>query len=167
MHRLAPVLLLGGVLLFANGVHAPASPAPAVDGSAGVTASVGQASAVMGEVSAELDRLKARVSPPPAAPVPQRDPFRFGRRVEPAIAAPVDVAPPPEPVVELPRLVAVVETPGDGGTVTRSASIAAAGVVSIVKVGETTGRFVVESIDAGGVLLRDRFTSTVHRLSLR
>ena len=167
MHRLAPVLLLGGALLFANGVHAPASPVSAPDVPAGTSASVAQAGAVMAEVNTEIDRLKARTGPPPAAPAAQRDPFRFGRRVEPAVAAPVDLAPPPEPIIELPRLVAVVEAAGQGGAVTRTASMAMAGVVSIVKVGETAGRFVIESIDAGGVVLRDPATATVYRVSLR
>jgi hypothetical protein len=170
MHRLAPVLLLGGVMLLANGVYAPAAPVPgAIDTAAPRSSLVEQAGTVLTEVSDEIERMRGRLEAPAEARRVQRDPFRFGRpaREDAAHEAAEVAAPaPPPPVVELPHLVAVLEVPVDGA-ITRTASLSLAGEVRLLKAGATLGRFLIQSVDAAHVVLQDTTTQTVYRITLR
>lgn len=167
MHRVAPILLFGGVFLFAIGAEAPASPDIATTPLADATERE-QAGQVISTVAAEVAKLKARAAASPATPKIDRDPFRFGRGrepVTPAAPAPVVEAPAPEPV-ELPRLVALLETSSEAG-VEWSASLSLGGDVRLAKVGATIGRFSIDAIDADVVVLRDASTSAIYRLTLR
>ncbi|MEZ5316549.1 MAG: hypothetical protein R2752_04035 [Vicinamibacterales bacterium] len=168
MHRLAPVLLIGGALLFANGVYAPAAPIPAATPSAPDPALV-QAAPIMADVSSQVDRLRQRRQATPEEPDLGRDPFRFGRpRPTEANTLPVPAAAPEPaaPVVTLPRFIAVVATETAQGTV-RKAVLSQGDGVRIYAVGDTAGAFVITAIDASSVSLQDPGTSAVYRLTLR
>lgn len=167
MNRLAALLLLGGVLLLVSWAVAPASPGGQT---APPASTADQASPVVAEVNAQVDRLRERLASTPKFPPPERDPFRFGARTErkapavPAVNAP-EVALEPAPPV-LPRLVAIVAD-GAGASAARSAVFAEGETVRLLKAGDTIDTFVVRSVGADFVEIVDNTTARSHRLSLR
>jgi hypothetical protein len=164
MQRVASLTLLLGAVLLLSWVIAPAAPSPARNHPG--AAAFEQASApAVAEITAEVDRLRARLATPPAYPPPLRDPFRFGPRAEPKhAAAPPPVAEPPAP--DLPRVVAILADAA-GGAVTRRAALSFGDQVRIVQAGDTIGGFVVRSISADTVELTDPTTGAAYRLLLR
>jgi len=171
MHRFALALLLGGVVLLVSWVNAPASPSP--DGSgAAATSTLDQLAPVVAEVNAQVDRLRERLSAPPARPRPARDPFRFGRRTEAprpvattASEAPAELPSEPPPPT-LPRLIAIMESATDGAPV-RTAVLSEGDGLQIVKPGDTIGRFTVRAIGADALDLVDVATSRTFSISLK
>jgi hypothetical protein len=170
MNRVAGLLFLGGVILLASWVWAPAAPvslAPPAASAAGLEQSAG----VVAEVNAEVDRLRERLAAPPQFPPPARDPFRFGERPEPArratppvLAEPLAPVEPPAP--RLPLLVAIAANIADG-VVTRTAVLADGDDVRLVKEGDQIGRFVVRSVGADAAELVDPTTSRTYRIVLK
>lgn len=171
MHRFALALLLGGVALLVSWANAPASPAPDAADAASAP-SLDQLAPVVADVNAQVDRLRERLSAPPTRPDPRRDPFRFGRRTEaprpvnPAAAAPLaeglaEPLPPP-----LPRLIAIMESPADGG-ILRTAVLSEGEGLAIVKPGDTVGRFIVRSIGVDLLDLIDVATARAFSVSLK
>jgi transglutaminase-like putative cysteine protease len=166
MHRLAPVLLIGGVVLLATSLRAPAAPTTAP-----VRASIelmdAQASATLTEVTQQVERLRERLASPPDAPVADRDPFNFGRRAAPApTTAPVDLPAVEPPPPALPRLVAIVADIASDGAVSRRAFVAFAGDVVQVRIGDTLGAFVVRAIADDALELFDAARSATHRIRI-
>ena len=169
MSRVAGLLYLGGVIVLASWVWAPAAPvsiAPAAPPSLGLD----QSGTVVAEVNAEVDRLRERLAVPPQLPPPSRDPFRYGERNEPRrpIAPPLEppVVPAEPPAPRLPLLVAIAANSTDG-VVTRTAVLAEGDDVRLVKAGDQIGRFVVRSVTANAAELFDPTTSRTHRIVLK
>jgi hypothetical protein len=169
MNRAAKALLLGGVVLLATWVVAPAAPGPPA-ATADPLASLDQTTPVVAEVNAQVDRLRERLAAPPELPPPARDPFRFGERRDPRrVVAPVEapaIVPPLEPAPPLPVLIAITSNTIDG-TLTRTAVFAEGEEVRIVKEGDTVGRFLVQTVSADAAELLDKMTSRTHRVTLK
>ena len=171
MHRAAPLLLLSGVALLVSWVLAPAAPSPNPLPSTPEMSAFDQTSMpIVNEMAAEVDRMKNRLDTPPSFPAPERNPFRFGERPEPAPRmrpAPVAAASPAEsPALVLPRLLEIVATDG-AETVVRTAAFAVGDDVRVVKIGDTIGGLVVRDISALVVELADPATGLTHHLTLR
>jgi hypothetical protein len=165
MNRLAFFLVLVGAVLLITWAAAPAAPSrPA----AVADTAFDQTAPVLLEVNAQVERLRKRLASPPAFPAPERDPFRFGRRPAPA-AAPVPVPAPPElvtpPAPELPRLIAVVERPSDGGLL-RTAFLGLGEELRSFRPGERVGAFMVRSISVEAVELVDTASGAIYRILL-
>jgi hypothetical protein len=169
MHRLAPVLLIGGALLLATSLGAPAAPTP-TSPLAPLELMDAQATAVLAEVNSQVDRLRDRLQTRAEPPVPDRDPFNFGGR--PLDADRLDVplvidVPPPMPLPRpLPRVVAVI-TESQDGAIVRRAFVAFGENVLEVRAGDRVGPFVVQSIGDGVIDLVDDERSTSHRITAR
>src|SRR5262245_54859631 len=109
MTRVVPaVSLLAGAAVLVAWWATPATSAPP-QRPAPVVTEIDQILPVVADVTAQVDRLRQRLTDKPAVPVPARDPFRFSSsRSTPtprASVAPI-VAPPPENVApSVPRLV--------------------------------------------------------------
>ncbi len=163
MQRLAVALLLGGALLIATWVAAddpPQRPQPATPSDA--------VAPILADVNAEVEQLRERLTVDRRFTPPGRDPFRFRTTPEPrvdvstpAVPAPVVVAPLP-----MPELVAILTDKTDVG-MTRRAVFSFAGTVHIVKAGDAVDRFVVARVDADGVDLTERETSTTVRVTIK
>jgi hypothetical protein len=168
MQRVAALVLVAGGILILSWVVAPAAPAskPATPLTTTLTAYEQTTAPLLAEVTAQVTRMRERLATTPAAPEPGRDPFRFGRRPEPAVR---NIAPPPPPVIEppaaivVPKLVAVLSTTTDAG-VTRRAALAVGDDVKVVEVGATVGTLTVTKIDADTIELTDRATGAVYRI---
>jgi hypothetical protein len=170
MHRVAPLLLLAGVVLLVSWVVAPAAPSPAPIAAPGVSLVADQLSPVLADVATQVDRLKNRLEITPDLPRSHRDPFRFGARPEPVrmkSPAPVveaaDALPPP-PV--LPRLLAIVANTTDGGLL-RTAVFSVGDEMQIVKPGDTIGKFVVRSIGTDVAEVVEISSGATFRIALR
>jgi hypothetical protein len=173
MQRITSALLVGCGLLLVTWALAPASPSPARPPL--VTAdqtTPTQTPTLPADVNAQVDRLRERLSTAPQFPAPTRDPFRFGRRPEPARPAPVT---PPAPAIleapavikpALPRLVAVMTTEVEGGP-QRTAVLAVGDDVQMLRIGESIGKLTVRSIGEDTVELVDQSTGATFRISLR
>lgn len=173
MHRLTSALLLGGALLLASYINAPAAPTPAPARVAPEELAEIDAMAPLAvDVAQEADRLRARLSAVPEKPVARRDPFSFGaakrpsRRAE-AESAPVPVAPAVEnkSTMAWPTLVALLTENAAPAPLT--AVLAIGDAVEILKAGDTIAGFQVTAITATTVELVHVATSAVTRLSLR
>ena len=169
MHRVAPLLLLSGVVLLVSWVVAPAAPSPTPLVAPDVTTTSDQMSPVLSDVAAEVNRLKNRLETPPSAPEPHRDPFRFGPRPEPvrpttSASAVSDVAAPP-PAPSLPKLLAIVDNTTDSGVI-ETAVFSIGDDLQVVKAGDAIGKFVVQKIGADAVELVDTSGATF-RIPLR
>ena len=168
MHRVAPLLLLAGVVLLVSWVVAPAAPSPTPIGPADAASSADQVSPVVADVAAQVDRLKRRIEITPDLPQPHRDPFRFGARPEPVrVKTPVAETPvdaPPAPV--LPKLLAIVANTTDGGLL-RTAAFSVGDDVQVVKPGDTIGKFTVRSIGTDAVEVVEISTGASFRITLR
>lgn len=174
MNRIASALLLGGGVLLTTWVVSPAAPVPiATPVTAADLAAVDQQAPIIAEVEAQVARLRQRLENPPQFPPPSRDPFRFGRRPEPAspktsaspVAVPAD-QPAEVAAPELPRIVAMMVTATDGGLL-RAAVLSVGDDVQIVKPGDVVSRFVVRSIAADAIELVDPVSKTTFRVVLR
>jgi hypothetical protein len=169
MHRLRSALLLGGVVLLASYISAPAAPTPAplpvpvteidaIDANAPIAADAVQ----------EAARLRARLATVQEKPAPQRDPFSFGaapkspRRAAAAPEPPPVFAPIEAPPIEWPKLVALLT---DKGVVTAVLGVGEA--VELLKAGESVSGFVIREISATSVEVVHVATSTATRLTLR
>ena len=123
-------------------------------------------------MNAQVDKLRERLSAPPEYPAPTRDPFRFGKIVEPSRpklivpAVMTSAVPPPAPAPALPRLVAITSRVVDGVTV-RTAVLAMGDDLQMIKVGETVSRLVIRNIGADVVELADPASGTIFRISLQ
>ena len=169
MSRVAGLLYLGGVIVLASWVWAPAAPVSPPP-PATTSTKLDQSGTVVAEVNAEVDRLRERLAVPPQLPPPARDPFRYGERHEPRrpLAPPVEApaAPAEPPAPRLPLLVAIAANTTDG-VVTRTAVLAEGDGVRLVKAGDQIGRFVVRSVSADAAELFDPMTSRTHRIVLK
>lgn len=171
MHRLAPVLLIGGALLLATSLGAPAAPTP-TSTLAPPELMDAQAAAVLAEVNSQVDRLRDRLQTRVEPPVPDRDPFNFGGRpVEPnrldvPFVVNIDDAPPMLTPRVLPRVVAVITDSRDGAIV-RRAFVAFGSDVLEVRAGDYLGPFIVQAIGDGVIDLLDEERSTSHRITAR
>ena len=160
------ILVLGGAALLLAWQVSPAtsSPDPAPRP---VESPLDQVQPVIADVDVQVDRLRERLTDPPKYPPPTRDPFNFGARPEPArVSAPapaVEAAPAPPPPPPLPRLVAIVSTPTDGGLL-RTAVFAMGDDVQIVKPGEKVGALVLRSVGLDTVTVVDPATGTTYRV---
>jgi hypothetical protein len=172
MKRLGAILVFAGAVLVSTHILAPAETPPAKPAViAADLAAIDQARPIVDEVNAQVDRMRERLASPPAYPAPTRDPFRFGKRADPA--PPKPAAPAPAPVFSestpappvLPRLIAIALTTTEG-VAQRTAALALGDDLRIVKPGETMARFVVHSIGADVVELIDPLTGATYRVSL-
>jgi hypothetical protein len=165
MNRLASLLALVGIVLLVTWAYAPAESGP----SAPPRTNAADQTAVLAEVNAQVDRLRERLAAPPSYPAPARDPFRFGRRIEPArlmvpVPAPPELVEAPKPV--LPRLVAVIEDATDGGLL-RKAFLSVGDDLKAYRPGDAAGSFVVRSISADFVELVDPASGATYKIALR
>lgn len=167
MQRFALILLAGGVVLLVSWIAAPAAPSPVATAAIDED-KLDQAAPVVAEVNAQVERLREKLATPPAYPSPARNPFRFGRRVEPRSVPAARTPEPPPPVIapSLPLLVAITATPVDGRTV-RTAVLRVGDDVRIVKDGDSVGPFLVRAIREDAVELVDAATAQPYRLTLR
>jgi hypothetical protein len=178
--RTASVLLFAGALLISQWVLSSAAPtnnSPTSSTSSGSPTSAlrsdlaayEQATApIVAEISAQVDRLRERLSTPPAPPQPGRDPFRYGVRElpRPKVAQPeIPVAPPPPPAPELPRLIAITSEKTDAGVEWRAA-FSNGDQILLLKAGDTIGPFAIRSVSEGVVELADP-AGTIHKLVLQ
>jgi len=173
MYRLTWALLLGAGVLLTSYISAPAAPTPA---SARVSlAELAEIEALVPlaqDVAQETDRLRARLSAAPVAPVARRDPFNFGsvrrpdRPVAPAahaqLRAPAVEAAPP---IAWPSLVAVLTAAGDAPVFTAVLGIGDG--IEMLKKGSEANGFLVRDVTSSSVELIHVATTTVTRLSLR
>lgn len=166
MTRVAVALLLGGVALLLSWAIAPASPAISSDQTPS-SASLAQGDAIVADVNAQVERMRARLTVSSTPPRPARDPFRFGRRSVPM--SPASAAPAP-PVVEappvLPRLLAILAD-STGGAAGWRAVMALGDDVHILKAGDAVGNYVVRAVDEHGADLVDATALHVYRITLK
>jgi hypothetical protein len=171
MTRVTSALALSGCVLLTTWAVAPAAPPPGPPlVRAADLKAFDQSVPVLADVNAQVERLQQRPASPPEFPAPARDPFRFGRRPEPArpkvenvparVDAPVVVTP------LLPRLVAILADTTDG-TLVRTAALAVGEGVEIVKPGDTVGPFVVRSIGSDALELADPLSGATFQISIR
>ena len=168
MHRVAPILLIAGVVLLATWVVAPAAPSPSPL-PARVEAPVDQTAPLVAEMAAQTERMRNRLEEPQGFPPPARNPFTFGARhdvvptrpraPEPAVA---EAAPAPA----LPKLIAIVTNVTDEAK-SLQAVFSVGDDVKVMNVGDAVGVFLIRTITAESVELLDPVTNAVHRLSLR
>ncbi len=170
MHRVAPLLLLSGVVLLVSWAVAPAAPSPYGAPAPPSMSPLDQAAPILADMSAELDRLKSRLDATEGFAPPVRDPFRFGAKPERVRSTPkptvVEAAPTP-PAPELPKLLAIVANDEQDGATVRSAVFAVGDAVHVLKIGDAVDVFVIRSIAADSVELVESATGASHRLSLR
>ena len=173
MKRLAAVVLFAGAVLLSTHILAPAAPPrpqPAIN--AADLAAIDRTKSMVDEVNAQVDRLRERLARPPEYPAPTRDPFRFGKRVEPAsprpapALAPAAVAAPAISAPALPRLVAIVSNATEAGP-SRTAVLAVGEDVQLVTAGESVSKLVVRSIGADVVELADPVSGATFKISLQ
>ena len=172
MNRVAAlVLLVGGALLMSWAV-APASPTPRlgpIRGSADEPPVVQHAPGQdpSANMTAEVERLRARLAAPAAYPAPTRDLFRFGARpVRTARNAPETTAAVEPAAPVLPRLVAIVND-GVPGRPAWRAVMAIGDDVRVLKAGETVGGLELRTINADGAELFDPISSRTFRVVLK
>ena len=172
MKRLAAIIVFAAAVLLSTHILAPAEPPRSQPiASSADLAAIDQTTPVVDEVNAQVNRLRERLASPPAYPAPTRDPFRFGKRAEPAQpkapmpAAPAGI-PPIIPAPVLPRLVAIISNATDAGPV-RTAVLALGDDVQIVKSGDSISKLVVRSIGADGVDLVDPVSGALFKISLQ
>lgn len=173
MPRLSSALLLGGALLLASYINAPAAPTPAPAPIAPeALAAIDAMAPLAADAAQEVERLRARLSAVPEKPVARRDPFTFGAAKRPSRRAeaerPVEPSAPPvdeSPVIEWPTLVALLTDHAAPAALT--AVLAAGDSVEMLKAGDTIGGFQVTDVTATSVELRHIATSAVTRLSIR
>lgn len=173
MHRLTSALLLGGGVLLASYISAPAAPTPEPPRvSTAAMAEIDALAPFADDVAQETERLRARLTAMPAVPVARRDPFNFGagRRLDrPARTVP---APRPEtpaveaaPAIVWPALVAVLT---DGGETPVFTGVLGVGDgIEMVRKDATLGGFRIGDITSTSVELIHVATNTVTRLSIR
>lgn len=172
MNRLTSAFLLGGAVLLTSYINAPAAPTPApAPVSSAEMAAINAMMPLVEEVVQQTERLKARLTPTPAAPVARRNPFGFGNRTRPAPST-ADPAADPEPaIVEAapaiawPTLVALLTGKGDASPL--SAVLALGDTVEILTAGAIAGGFEVREITATSVELVHVASSSTTRLTLR
>ncbi|MPZ19230.1 MAG: hypothetical protein GEV06_15150 [Luteitalea sp.] len=126
------------------------------------------------EVSGQVERLSAHSRTAPAPHASQRNPFHFAQREPPPAARPEPgpAALPPAPkatpaakTLQL-RLIGVAEKVTSEG-VERTAIISGVGQLFMVKAGDSvTARYVVTTVGADAVELRDTVTDAVRQLGL-
>jgi hypothetical protein len=172
MKRVASFVLLGACVFFATRLFAPAEPrrAPAQQPA---TRPAPTTTSDDRDLAAQVDRLRERLTNPPALPPSSRNPFEFGApaRVAEAAGAPPapSVAAPPQPVAarepDLPKLVAIATDVVNGASV-RTACLSLDDGVALVRGGESIGPFVVRTIEADGVDLVFAPSGAVYRLKL-
>lgn len=172
MHRVAPVLLIAGVVLLATWVVAPAAPSPSPL-PARAEAPADQTAPLVAEMAAQTERMRTRLEGPQSFPPPERNPFTFGARREVTPARPrspvtePEAPPPAPPAPVLPKLLAVVSNNAEGG-ISLQAVFSVGDDVKVLKAGDAIGIFLVRSITADLVVeLLEPVTGTVHRLTLR
>jgi hypothetical protein len=122
------------------------------------------------DVDAEVDRMRDRLSAPPKATAPTRDPFAFGRSPQPrrgveqprvensALAAAVALR------ASLPTLVAILSPADDANA--RTAVLSVGDDVQMKKTGDEIGGFRIESVSAGALVLVDRATNATFTIPL-
>lgn len=169
MKRLAAIIVFAGAVLLSTHILAPAAPPkPLPEINAAELAAIDQTQSMVDEVNAQVDRLRERLSAPPGYPAPTRDPFRFGKTVEPAPPKPAPAPPPvaPAPAAPaLPRLVAIVSDTTDAGSI-RTAVLSVGEDVQIVKTGDSVSKLVVQSIGSDAIELADPVSGATFRILL-
>jgi len=171
MHRVAPILLLAGVVLLVTWVVAPAAPSPSPL-PARAEAAPDQTAPLVAEMAAQTERMRTHLEGPQEFPPPERNPFAFGARREvtparPRAAIAEPEAPPAPPAPALPKLLAVVTNDAEGG-VSLQAVFAVGDDVKVLKAGDAIGIFLIRRITADLVVeLLEPVTGAVHRLTLR
>lgn len=171
MHRIAPILLVAGVVLLATWVVAPAAPSPSPP-PARAEAALDQTAPLVAEMAAQTERMRTRLEGPQSFPPPERNPFTFGARREVTPARPrgpvaEPEAPPAPPAPVLPKLLAVVTNNVEGG-ISLQAVFSVGDDVKVLKAGDAIGVFLIRSITADLVVeLLEPVTGAVHRLTLR
>lgn len=170
MHRVAPILLLAGVVLLVMWDFAPAAPSPSPLPAHAATA-VDQTAPLVAEMAAQTERMRNRLEERQGFPPPERNPFTFGARREvvstrPRVPVAVAEEPPPPPAPVLPKLLAIVANDVDG-VASLQAVFSTGDNVTVLKAGDAIGPFLIRSITAEIVELVEPVTNTVHRLTLR
>ena len=172
MKRLAAIIAFAGAVLLSTHILAPAAPPkPLPEINAAELAVIDQTQSTVDEVNAQVDRLRERLSPPPSYPAPTRDPFRFGKTVEPGTPkpapAPPAVAPaaPSAPVQVLPKLIAIVSDTTDAGSI-RTAVLSVGDDVQIVRAGDSISKLVVQSIGVDVIELADPVSGSTFKILL-
>jgi len=158
----AATLLIGGAILLATWLATPASPSPRQS-----TDSANAASDRSAFTSSDSHVNAQKLSEPVAASggtnVPVRNPFAYGRDGAASTTSAIAVATAASAAARpaLPKLVAILLQNG-----VRTAVISSGDDVEFVHAGERTGPFVVDRVDADGVLLKDAQTGAAATLSL-
>jgi hypothetical protein len=163
IHRVtSAVLLLGGAVLLATWVSAPAAPIPQAGAVVDATSVVRSAA---GLAPVEFDRLRARLAAVPGYQTPVRDPFRFGAspsRPQRQSSADLPVV---RPASILPRLVAILSD-GVGAGVTRRVVVSMGTGIQVASVGDRLGAYVVRAIGTDDAELVDPATGAAFRISI-
>src|SRR5215210_7507782 len=85
MKRFAATVAFAGAVLVSTRILAPAqSPSAKPRVSPAALASIAQAQPMVDDVNVQVARLRERLATPPPYPTPTRDPFRYGKRPDPA-----------------------------------------------------------------------------------
>lgn len=172
MKRLGAIVVFAGAVLVSTYILAPAAAPPHLPVvPASDLAAIAQAKPIVDAVDAQVDRLRERLTNPPAYPPPIRDPFRFGARAEPSrpkAATPAlterAVVVPPQPA--LPKLVAIATSVIDGVLV-RTAVLSVGDDLQMVKTGETYQNFSIRSVGIDGVEIVEPESGKTFKISLQ
>jgi hypothetical protein len=126
------------------------------------------------DVQAQASRLRQRLATAPSLQTPIRNPFHFVARQtpRPRAAAPIElppIAPAAAPIPSEPQLVLIgVAEQGTASGVVRTAMIAGDGdVLYMAREGEPLGTYVVVTVTADAVALKDGATGLTRRLILK
>ena len=173
MKRFAAIIAFAGAVILSTHILAPAAP-PAAKAPPTATdlAFIQQAEPLIDKVNTQVDRLRERLTAPPAYPAPTRDPFRFGAREKPsrpAAAVPAleaPMAPPVETPPVLPQLVAIAAR-ATGARIVRTAAFMVGDDVQIFEVGDTIMKFVIRSIGPDAVELADPIAGRTFLIALQ
>jgi hypothetical protein len=177
MSRFAAIVIFAGAVLVSTFILAPAAPPamrPAMTG-AELAAQLDQTAPIVEQMNKQVDRLRERLAAPPKYPEPTRDPFRFGKPIEPAKKT--ATAPPSAPIgatagesarpaPPLPRLVAITASVVSGST-TQTAVLAVGDDIQLCKVGDKIAQWIVKSIGADSLELADPTSGETFKISLQ
>jgi hypothetical protein len=162
MKRLAAIIVFAGAVLLSTHILAPAAPPkPLPEVNAAELAAIDQTQSMVDEVNAQVDRLRERHAS--ARLIPTRDPFRFGKTVEPAPPKPAPAPPPVAPHLLRRRFTPVAIVSDHRCRLIHSRPVGED--VQIVN-GDSVSKRVVQSIGVDAIELADPVSGATFRILL-